>query len=194
MYTLHYWYCLESPTMSTRKTDQKWSHTFSIGIRCDNLSPNFTKANTTLLKGEENAQDNHVLACNFDKYSPISKFSPDRLSNKPVLIRSLTAPPHLKYIATLPYNLSWNCLLSDINVSQGSVATYARCGVIFSNHFSANSSEESLCEKIANRLRFDRIMAMRLWPHFLAHPVYKLSANWHCLLSPTTSTHKIDQN
>jgi len=33
-------------------------------------------------------------------------------------------------------------------------------------------------EKVENLLRFDRIMAMSLWPHFLAHPVccYKLDA------------------
>jgi len=28
-------------------------------------------------------------------------------------------------------------------------------------------------KKIKNQLRFDRIMAMSLWPHFLAHPVYR---------------------
>ena len=28
---------------------------------------------------------------------------------------------------------------------------------------------------ILNRLRFDRIMVMSLWPHFLAHPVEILS-------------------
>jgi len=29
-------------------------------------------------------------------------------------------------------------LFSDVNVSQGSVATYARCGVIFNNQLAAN--------------------------------------------------------
>jgi len=29
---------------------------------------------TTVLKDKESAQDNHVLACNFAKYSPILKY------------------------------------------------------------------------------------------------------------------------
>ena len=46
-----------------------------------------------------------------------------RLSNKPYLIWLLTTPPHLKYAATLPYNLSLLACFADINFSQGSVAT-----------------------------------------------------------------------
>jgi len=38
--------------------------------------------------------------------------------------------PHLKYVATLPCNMSLRVCFADINVSQGSVATYARCGKI----------------------------------------------------------------
>jgi len=34
----------------------------------------FARLANTLLKDEENARDNHVLACNFAKYSPISIF------------------------------------------------------------------------------------------------------------------------
>jgi len=33
----------------------------------------FARLANTLLKGEESARDNHVLACNFAKYSPIKK-------------------------------------------------------------------------------------------------------------------------
>jgi len=43
------------------------------------------------------------------------------------LIWLLTTPPHLKYAATLPCNLSSRACFADITVSQGSVATYARC-------------------------------------------------------------------
>ena len=50
-----------------------------------------------------------------------------RLSNEPLLIWSLTTPSHLKYVATLPCNLSSMACFADINVSQGSVATNARC-------------------------------------------------------------------
>jgi len=57
-----------------------------------------------------------------------------KLCNKPFLIWLLTTPPHLKYAATLPCNLSLTVCFADINVSQGSVATYARCGKIFNIH------------------------------------------------------------
>ena len=33
----------------------------------------FARVANTLLIGEENARDNHILACNFAKYSPIKK-------------------------------------------------------------------------------------------------------------------------
>ena len=33
----------------------------------------FARLANTLLKDEESARDNHVLACNFAKYSPILK-------------------------------------------------------------------------------------------------------------------------
>ena len=55
----------------------------------------FVRLATTLLKDEESAQDNHVLTI----------FFTDR-SNKRFLIWLLTTPPHLKYVATLPCNLS----------------------------------------------------------------------------------------
>ena len=60
-----------------------------------------------------------------------------RLSNKPFSIYLLTTPPHLKYATTLPCNLSLKACFADI-VSQGSVATYARCGEIFNIHLTAN--------------------------------------------------------
>jgi len=56
-------------------------------------------------------------------------------------------PQHLKCLATVIYDLSLltipvsNChLFSDINISQGSVATRLRCGGILSYHFTANLS------------------------------------------------------
>jgi len=60
----------------------------------------------TLLKNEESARDNHVLAGIFAKYSPILLFFTDRFINKPFLIWLLKPPPHLKYVVTLPCNLS----------------------------------------------------------------------------------------
>ena len=49
-----------------------------------------------------------------------------RLSNKCFLIWLSTIQPHLKYAAILPCNLSLLACFFGINVSQGSVATYAR--------------------------------------------------------------------
>jgi len=84
----------------------------------------FTRLVNTLLKDEESARDNHVFAYNFAKYLPILKIT-DRLRNTPFLMMwLLTTPPHLQYVATLPRNLSLMACFTDINVSQGSVATY----------------------------------------------------------------------
>ena len=90
------------------------------------------------------------------------------LSNKLVLIWLLTTRPHLKYAAKLPCNLSLMACFADINVSQGSVATYAKCGWIFIGpiHLTANLPRNLPVKKIVNRLKFDRIMVMSLWPGF----------------------------
>jgi len=54
---------------------------------------------TTLLKDEESARDNHVLACDIAKYSPI--YFTNRFSNKPLLILLLTVPTSPYSYATL---------------------------------------------------------------------------------------------
>jgi len=63
-------------------------------------------------------------------------------------------PPHLKHVTTVPCNLSFftalvcDCyLFSGINLSQGSVATYARCSEIFNYRFIANLQKHELVEK-----------------------------------------------
>jgi len=89
-----------------------------------------------------------------------------RLSNKPFLIWLLTTPPHLK-----PCNLSLMACFADLNVSQGSVAIYGRCGGIFVNHLTANLPRNLTVKNFLNRLRTDRIMVMSLWPRFLANPI-----------------------
>jgi len=78
----------------------------------------------------------------------------------------------VKYIATLPCNLSLMACFADINVSQGSVATHARCGGIFNIRLTANLPRNLSVNFFSNQLRFDRIMVMSLWPRFLDHPVY----------------------
>ena len=60
---------------------------------------------------------------------------------------------------------------ADINVSQGSVATCARCDGIFDIHLTANLPG-NLPGNFFIRLRFDRIMVMTLWPRSLAHSVH----------------------
>ena len=67
----------------------------------------------TLLKDEESARDNHGLACNVAKYSPILFFFTRRLSNKRFLIWLLITPPHLKYADTLLCNLSLRACSSE---------------------------------------------------------------------------------
>ena len=86
--------------------------------------------------GVQSARDNHVLACNFTKYSMILKKFTHRLSNEPFLIWLLITQPHLKYVAALSCNLSLMACFADINVSQaqGSVETCARCGGTINIH------------------------------------------------------------
>ena len=61
---------------------------------------------------------------------------------------------------------------ADINVSQGRVATYARCIGIFNTQLTANLPRNLPGKKLLNRIKFDRIMVTSLWPRFLAHPIY----------------------
>jgi len=122
----------------------------------------------TLLKDEESARDNNVIACNLLNISQLKKFT-DRLSNKPFLIWLLTTPPHLKYVATLPCNLSLMACFADINISQVCVATYARCGWIFYIHLTTNFSR-NLPVKIFNWSRLHRIVAMSICPRFFGPP------------------------
>jgi len=94
---------------------------------------------TVCWPGAQSARDNHALACNFAKYSPILNFFSQALSNKSFLIWLLTTPPHSTCVATLP------CILSLL-------ACFAYINLPVMNFF--------------NRLRFDRIMVTSLWPRF----------------------------
>jgi len=79
-----------------------------------------------------------------------------------------------------------NRLFSDIiNVSAGSVATCAKYGWIFTDNFTANLSRNLPVKKCENGLRFDRIVAMSLWPHFFG-PLYiqvNFVEGWRCDVS-----------
>jgi len=92
-----------------------------------------------LLKDEESARDNHIFACNFAKiFTGFNFVFTLRLHKKPFLILLLRTAPHLQYGATLPGNLSLMACFVDINVSQSSVTTYAKCGGILNMHLTAN--------------------------------------------------------
>jgi len=99
-------------------------------------------------------------------FTDLKKFT-DILSNKPFLIWLLTTPPHLKYVATLPCNLSSvaNCF-TDINFSQGSVAT---CKVQWDIHLTTNLPR-NLPVKFCNRFIFE-LRPRLCGPTFLVHPV-----------------------
>ena len=60
---------------------------------------------------------------------------------------------------------------ADINVSQGSVATYAMCGGILNIYLTTNL-HHGFFHYFFNQSRFDRIVAISLWPLLLAHPEY----------------------
>jgi len=92
------------------------------------------------------------------------------ISNKPFLIwlGLLTTPPHLKYVVTLPCNLSLIACFADANVSQSSVATNARCGGIFNIHFTTNFPRNRPVNSF-NRLR---LWSWVCGPTFSVHPVY----------------------
>jgi len=106
-----------------------------------------------------------------------------RLSNKPLRICLLTTPPLFKYVATLLCNLSIMACFADIYVSQGSVATYARCDGIVNIHLTTNLPRNLSLDFFLNRLIFYYTlicvvcMVTSLWPHFLAHYVY-----YYCFL------------
>jgi len=93
----------------------------------------------TLLKDGKSVRDNHVFACNFAKRSPILIFfhSTDSAINLLNLVINNPTTAQICSYTTLQY-LSLMACFADINVSQSSVATDARCGGIFDIHLTAN--------------------------------------------------------
>jgi len=80
-------------------------------------------------------------------------------------MRLLISPPHLKYVAALFRNLSL-IAFSGINVSQGSVATDARCDGSFNNHFApdlpGNLPVNRFVRPYRNEFEFIRIAESKL--------------------------------
>ena len=100
----------------------------------------FERLANTLLKDGKGAQNNHFLLVTLLNINRFSFFFTRRFSNKFSLIWLLTTPQYLKYVATLPCSLLLTTGFADINFSQGSVGTHARCDGIFSKHLTANLS------------------------------------------------------
>ena len=69
-------------------------------------------------------------------------------------------------------------LFSDINISQGSVATFVRCGGIFNYNFVTNLLLSPPVKKNENRLAFGKVMDKSIEvPFFSGHGVDHTSDN-----------------
>ena len=154
---------------------------------------------TTLLNGEEMHEKTTFLLVPLPNIHRFKKFT-DRLSNKPFLIWLLKTLPHFKCVATLPCNISliacflalmfhkvvwqhmhwlvWVLVKMALKWPIMCWCAVKKLLTHFINQFSANLPRNLSVEKYVNRLRFDRIMDMRLWPHFLAHTVYTCNVSY----------------
>jgi len=114
----------------------------------------FARLANTLLKDKESARDVFGRFCLqlCQIFTDLKKFT-YRLNNKPFLILLLISPPHLKYAATLPWNLSLMACFADINILQRSVATYARFGEIFNMHLIANLPRNLSVKKLGKSVK-----------------------------------------
>ena len=82
---------------------------------------------------------------------------------------------------------------TDINVLQGNVAIFARCGETFDIRLTANL-QRNFPVNFFNRLRIDRIMVMSLCgPFFLVHPVRLSRLGWYRAAQPL-SCHSAGHN
>ena len=71
-------------------------------------------------------------------------------------------------------------LFSDINISQGSVATFVKCGGIFNYSFITNLLLSSLVKKIENRSAFDEVTDKSMAvPFFPGHGVEAVNITNH---------------
>jgi len=68
---------------------------------------------------------------------------------------------------------------ADIYLSQGSVATYTRCGGSFNIRLTTNLPMNFRVKNFPNRSRFDRTVVMSLRPNFLGDPVNELTMKTH---------------
>ena len=84
---------------------------------------------------------------------------------------------------TTPCNFSLMACFADIKVSQGSVATCGRRDGTYNIYLTADLPS-NLPVIFLNRLRFDRIMVMSLWPRFFGPPcIFSLALPAHFIMS-----------
>ena len=107
-------------------------------------------------------------------------------------LQSAIAEVHysLSYVATLPCSLLLMTCFADNNVSQGSVATYARFGGIADIHLTANLPRNLPVKNFFKSVKNWQNLVMSLWPRFLAHPVW-LHVHFKRLMSTKLSNTNI---
>jgi len=77
----------------------------------------------------------------------------------------------------LPCNPSLMACFADINVSQGSVATYARCDGIFNIHLNINLSRNLPVKKLKS-VKIWQNYGHESWPHFFGPPCVASFYDW----------------
>jgi len=75
-------------------------------------------------------------------------------------------------LSLITMHISDCCQFSDIHISQGSVATYLRCGGIFKYEFVANLQVSLPVKNFENWLTFGEVMGKSLVSCFLRHSVH----------------------
>ena len=106
----------------------------------------FVRLANTLLKDEESARNNNVLACNFSKYSPIVKKT-DGLSSIPFLISLLTSSPHRKHVSAPALQVIVNRFFLAL-MFHNVVRQRMHGGVAHNNRFTANLLRQSFSVRI----------------------------------------------
>ena len=136
----------------------------------------FVRLSTTLLKDEESARN--FLLVTLPHIHRFKKNFTDRLSNKPFLIRLLTTPPRLKYVASLACNLSWiACFLTLM--FHDVVWQHRQSVVEFLTITLLQNYDGILQWKKWKSVKIYKTMAISLWPHFVGLPCLLASVTGH---------------
>jgi len=144
----------------------------------------FVRLSTTLLKDEESARN--FLLVTLPHIHRFKKNFTDRLSNKPFLIRLLTTPPRLKYVASLPCNLSW--IACFLTLMFHNVVWQHRQSVVEFLTITLLQNYDGIFQwKKWKSVKIYKTMAMSLWPHFVGLPCLLASVTGHWSRGPDIS-------